>query len=122
MPLVRARVNIARFGSLHDLKLACYEIVPAGLNSPDGPLTPGSIRFHTEEVRGTDHQSEHVFLDIEAYDIADRGNVEERSEQIKLALAKLFPHNTIAVWLKLVKSGWCSDVSDPDVEADMSMT
>ena len=64
MPVVRAYVAPSFKERLDSLQLACEEIVPAGMNSEDGPLTPGSIEFIVQVVESglkTD-----VFIDIEA--------------------------------------------------------
>jgi len=102
------------------LQFACEEIIPAGLNSAQGPLTPGSIEFIPTTV--VDGLGVHVVIDVEAYSYDDRtADIEERAERIKQALSMMFPHCKFAVFLKLVVAGWSSDTEDPEFDGDMSI-
>lgn len=121
MPLVRVHVDGNEGDELVEkLFTACKEIVPAGMNSPQGPLTPGSIVFapvfSDREALGTD-----VFVEIESFPYEDRENLDDRADTIKEAFNEIFPSLTFAVWPKLVRAGWSSDHSDPDFDGDMSM-
>ena len=102
------------------LQYACEEIVPAGLNSKQGPLTPGSIEFIPMIV---EHGlTSEVVIDIEALDYEDRAeNIEDRAEAMKNALNAIFPDVWFTVFPKLVKAGWSSDIEDPEFVDDMSM-
>lgn len=131
MPLVRAYIAVDKKGDeltvgleedevAEKLFVACSEVVPAGMNSPEGPLTPGSIEYfpHFSSSRG---MGTSVFVEIEAFPYKDRENLDDRAETIKEALNEIFPGLTFAVWPKLVRAGWSSDHSDPDFDGDMSM-
>ncbi len=120
MPLVLARFNIDKIDDDH-LFVACREIVPAGFNSPMGPLTPGSIKFCADPVTNPRHIVDDAFLDIEAFDFEDRRDLDDRAKAIKGALKECFPGCTFAIWPKLVTAGWSSDSTDPDFDGDMSM-
>lgn len=121
MPLVRV-IKQPHAGLYEDdLFEACREVVPAGLNSPMGPLTPGSIEFDASTSGRHKYLTVDVFLEIEAFSFEDRKNLDERAELIKVALKELFPGVTFAVWPKLVKAGWASDSTDPEFDGDMSM-
>lgn len=102
------------------LQYACEEIVPAGLNSKQGPLTPGSIEFIPKIV---EHGlTSEVVIDIEAYDYGDRAeNIEDRAALMKLGFNTIFPDVTFAVFPKLVKAGWSSDTEDPEFDGEMSL-
>ena len=102
------------------LQFACEEIVPAGLNSKQGPLTPGSIEFIPMIVE--DGLTSEVVIDIEALDYEDRAeNIEDRAEAMKNALNAIFPDVWFTVFPKLVKAGWSSDIEDPKFVDDMSI-
>jgi len=137
MPVVRAYVAPSFKERLDSLQLACEEIVPAGMNSEDGPLTPGSIEFIVHVVESglkTD-----VFIDIEADYHEDRFRattlsfeegptplpslgIDDRAELMKDAFNAIFPEEyTFAVYAKLMKAGWSSDVDDDEFTGDMSM-
>ncbi len=130
MPMVRAyvmpyfnerfTVSSKHATPLQLLQNACEEIIPAGLNSELGPLTPGSIEFIPMVVaKGLNIN---VVIDIEAYHYEDRAaNIEERAEAMKKAFNVLFPDVTFAVFPKLVKAGWSSDIEDPEFDGDMSI-
>lgn len=106
---------------------ACEEIIPAGLNSKQGPLTPGSIEFIPTTVESG--LNINVVIDIEAYFYEDRladlseryATIEERAEAMKNAFNAIFPDVTFAVFPKLVTAGWSSDTTDSDFDGDMSM-
>lgn len=121
MPLVRVFANTDV--DLFDFNAACSEIIPAGMNSPMGPLTPGSVQIEgRHKVPSKDDFMVDVFVEIEAYDYEDRdANLDDRCNAIKEAFNTLFPDLTFAVWGKLVRAGWASDVSDPDFDGEMSM-
>jgi len=102
------------------LKNACAEIIPAGLNSAQGPLTPGSIEFIPATVE--EGLSVDVVISVEAYYFDDRAaDIEERAEVMKIAFNTIFPDVTFAVFPKLLKAGWSSDVADAEFDGDMSM-
>lgn len=136
MPMVRAyvmpRFAVGKTGLphttyLHLLQYACEEIVPAGLNSKQGPLTPGSIEFIPTVVESGLNIG--VVIDIEAYFYEDRladlseryATIEERAEAMKNAFNEIFTDTTFAVFPKLVTAGWSSDTPDADFDGDMSM-
>ena len=98
----------------------CREIVPAGMNSKMGRLTPGSIEYfpHITSRMG---MTVDVLIEIEAMYYKDRRNLNKRAKNIKAALKKLFPELTFAVWPKLVQAGWASDSTDPEFDGDISM-
>lgn len=102
------------------LQNACQEIIPAGLNSKQGPLTPGNIEFiptTVEEGLAVD-----VVIGIEAYYFEDRAaDIEERAESMKRAFNAVFPGVKFAVFPKLVIAGWSSDTSDTEFNGDMTM-
>lgn len=118
MPLVRVWYNRDTFHEVDNLRIACMELVPAGLHTVQGQLTPGSIEFFTKVSEPGDRLTVDVFIDIEAMYYNDRDQAEARSEAIKNALNGLFPNITFAIWLKLVNAGWASDVHDPDSNVD----
>jgi hypothetical protein len=130
MPMVRAYVT-TRFNQIYAdtglsatpiqlLQYACEEIIPAGLNSKQGPLTPGSIEFiptTVEEGLGVT-----VVVDIEAYFYEDRAkNIEERAKRMRRAFNASFPECTFAVFPKLVIAGWSSNTEDPEFYGKMSI-
>lgn len=120
MPLTRAYYR-QNAGLIPDhLFEACREIVPAGLWSEMGQLTPGSIEFIAYRS-SSNHLTVDVFVEIEAFAYEDRNNLDERAENIRAALKKLFPQLTFAVWPKLVNAGWAADSTDPEFDGDMSM-
>ena len=130
MPMVRAYVTSyftqksrsSAFGwtPTQQLQYACEEIVPAGLNSEQGPLTPGSIQFIPMIV---EHGlTSEVVIDIEDLDYEDRAeNIEDRAEAMKNALNTIFPDVWFTVILKLVKAGWSSDTEDTKFNGGMSI-
>lgn len=138
MPLVRAYISAnamdnSRWGNIdtliYQLHRACKEVVPAGINSREGPLTPGGIVFIPQIVPwyGMDVD---VLLEIDAYAYKDRvKNRDTRARQIKDALYLLFgpPHEMtrnalrFAVMVKLTTFGWASDTQNPQFNGDMSM-
>lgn len=120
MPLVQARFNPATIKP-SELFFACREIVPAGMNSPMGPLTPGSIKFCADPTIDPRYIGVDAFIDIEAYDYKDRRPLDDRASLIREALRECFPGHDFAVWPKLVTAGWSSDDSDPEFDGDMSM-
>jgi hypothetical protein len=131
MPLTRAHVGVERLPDdidhidainafINELHSACWELVPAGMHSELGPLTPGSIQF-VPNVTQRAGLTVDVFLEIESFDLPDRQNTDDRTKEIKAALTELFPGKTFAVWVKLVKSGYATDGSDPESDEDMSM-
>lgn len=102
------------------LQYACEEIIPAGLTSEQGPLTPGSIEFIPTTV--AEGLTINVVIDIEAYFYEDRAaDIEERAEAMKSAFNAIFPDVTFAVFPKLVTAGWSSDTEDPEFDGDMSI-
>jgi hypothetical protein len=126
MPLVHAYVG-PRFDRADALKRACWQIVPAAYSTEQGPQNPGSIFFlhhattYADDMMGDDGLAIDVLLDVEAYDLPDRADTEGRAAAIKDALTELFPGFRFAVFLKLVKAGYASDVPDPDFDGDLSM-
>jgi hypothetical protein len=126
MPLVHAHVG-PRFDRAEALKRACWQIVPAAYDTQEGPQGPGSIFFlhyaatYADDMMGPDGMDIDVLLDVEAYDLPDRADTEDRAADIKNALTELFPGYKFAVFLKLVKAGYASDVPDPPFEGDRSM-
>lgn len=106
--------------AIRDLMSICSEIVPAALNSKMGQLSPGCIEFIPQNVEygiKTD-----IVLDIEAYDYEDRAeNIEDRANNIWVALRSLMPTSTFTVWLVLAKAAFASDVGDENIVCDMSM-
>jgi hypothetical protein len=127
MPLVHAYVG-PRFDRADALKRACWQIVPAAYSTDQGPQKPGSIFFlhhattYGDDMMGEDGMAIDVLLDVEAYDLPDRADTEARAAAIKDALTELFPGFTFAVFLKLVKAGYASDVADPEFDGDRSMS
>lgn len=120
MPMVRAYVHEECIISIEELWHICEQIIPAGMNSAEGPLTPGSIEFIATKVEfglGVD-----VVIDIEAYYYADRAaNIEERAQDMKNYFNMFFPDTMFAVFPKLVTAGWSSDSEDPAFDGDMSL-
>jgi len=101
------------------LQYACEEIVPAGLNSELGRLTPGSIEFISTVV---DNLNIDVIIVIDAVYYEDRAaNIDDRAKEMKEALNATFPGFTFAVFPKLSVAGWSSDTEDPEFNGDMSM-
>ena len=130
MPMVRAYINPSfhqRFmnassgmTALQLLRIACEEIIPAGLDSEMGHLTPGSIEFIPTVV--SEGLAQDVVVDIEAYYYDDRfETIEQRAENMKNAFNTIFTFTTFAVFPKLVDAGWSSDTDDPKFDGDMSM-
>ncbi len=125
MLLVRPHIGVSDLGAretndfIEDLFKVCREIVPAAMNSPMRPLTPGSIEFIPVFGfrRGL---TVDVLVEIEAFPFEDRENLDERAEAIRASLSELFPGKTFAVWPKLVKAGWASDSTNPEFDGDMS--
>jgi hypothetical protein len=126
VPLVHAHVG-PRFDRAEALKRACWQIVPAAYDTQQGPQNPGSIFFlhyaatSADDMMGPDGADIDVLLDIEAYDQPDRADSEDRAADIKDALSELFPGFKFAVFAKLVKAGYASDVPDPAFDGDRSM-
>jgi len=124
MPLVRAHFDKEKtepreFGQM--LFWALREIVPSAFNSDQGPLTPGSIQFIEIDTPSYGLNVD-AFVEVEAYFYEDRdNNLDVRCQLIKEALNQLFPDYTFAIWPKLVRAGYASDVSDPEFDGDMSM-
>lgn len=123
MPLTR--MTIARDNGIGPqlddlLHTAAAELVPAGMNSEQGPLTPGSIVFMTADGDRA-WLTVDVFVEIEAYDYEDRRDLGERAERIGEAFQLLFPHVTFAVWPKLVTAGWWRETPDPFFDGSMTM-
>ena len=129
MPMVRAYVmphfnqmvtGLPVTTPLQLLQYACEEIIPAGLNSKKGALTPGSIEFIPTTV--DDGLNINVVIDIEAYFYKGRAkNIEKRAKRMKEAFNTIFPDYTFAVFPKLVTAGWSSDTDDPEFDGDMSI-
>lgn len=120
MPLVQARYVPGKITE-NELFAACREIVPAGMHSPKGPLTPGSIEFCADPVSNPRHITVDAFLAIEAFNYKDRRDLDYRAAMMRMALSECFGGRTFAVWPKLVTAGWSSDSTDPDFDGDMSM-
>ena len=129
MPMVRAFVipsfnemstGLPDTTSIQLLQYACEEIIPAGLNSKMGPLTPGSIEYIPTTV--ANGLSIDVVIDIEAYFYKDRAkNIEKRAKLMKRAFNAIFPNYSFAVFPKLVTAGWSSDTEDPEFDGNMSI-
>ncbi len=102
-----------------ELFVICREIVPAGFHSSQGPLTPGSIHFAHHISFGL---LDNVLLNLEACDVVDRRNLDNRAGRIRAALKEFYPWLTFAVWAKLVTAGYAGDTADPEFDGDMSMT
>jgi hypothetical protein len=105
---------------LDSLSRVCWEIIPAAMTSAMGPLTPGSIQFIGDATSAMAMTTD-VVLEVEAYDFSDRHNLDDRAEDIRMALRYLFPDLTFAIWVKLVRAGYASYALDPDFDGDMSM-
>jgi hypothetical protein len=126
VPLVHAHVG-PRFDRADALKRACWQIVPAAYDTEQGPQNPGSIFFlhyaatYADDMMGPDGMDIDVLLDIEAYDLPDRSDLEGRAARLKDALTELFPGYRFAVFSKVVKAGYASDVPDPPFDGDRSM-
>jgi hypothetical protein len=104
------------------LLVACDEVIPAALNSVEGPLTPGSIEFIPHLVYHKGLKEIDVLITVEAYDYADRvQNIESRAEAIRVSMEMLIPGKKFAVWISPCNAGWSSRTSDPDFVGDMSM-
>ena len=126
MPLVTAYIPPNHYAAsvVDQVFFACSEVVPAALNAPPlGRLTPGSIEFIPVAVPKERYTGGSIVIDIEAYHYDDRAeNLEERSQQIRLALKELCGVGpNFKVWCKLVYAGWSSESGDPDFDGDMSM-
>ena len=121
MPLVKAKIRPGADITTDDLFLACRQVVPAGINSDMGRLTPGSIEFDAAFAAKDEYLTVDVFLEVEAFPFGDRENLDERAEQIQIALGDIFPKRTFAAWPKLVKAGWASDSTDPEFDGDLSI-
>lgn len=120
MPMVRVYLSPKFTDQISHLQYACEEIVPAGLNSKKGPLTPGSIEFIPTAVE--QGLTIDVVVDIEAYKYKDRHKtIEQRTARMRRAFNQLFPGYTFAVFSKLVTAGWSSDTQDSTFDGDMSM-
>jgi hypothetical protein len=98
---------------VNQLRLALKQLVASALHTEQGPLGPGGITFFADPMGPHDDCATKVFVDIEAYDVPDRGPAEARSDAIRLALRELFPNLTFSIWVKLENAGWSSDVNDP---------
>ena len=116
MPFVKVYTG-KKFSDGSSLKNFCEEMVPAALNSEQGPLQPGSVRFiHLVQ---DDDPSADVFIDIEAYDFPDRENKYERAGWIKQAFVMFLEDQKrpiftnywkVDVCVKLVSAGFASNV------------
>jgi len=103
------------------LREVCQEIIPAALNSSEGPLSPGCIQFKYSNV-GKDDINTDVFIEIKAYKFNDRLiDLEDRVELIREVLNGMFRRYTFSIWVELVDAGYSSDVKDPSINCDMSM-
>ena len=120
MPLVRPIIRPNAPIRATELFEACFEIVPAGFNSPMGPLTPGSIEFDSKRTERAKYLTVDVFLEIEAFPYEDR-DPQRIANDIHDALSELFPGVSFAVWSKPVEAGYASDSDDPLFDGDMSM-
>lgn len=121
MPLVKAKIRPGVEITADSLFLACRQVVPAGMNSAMGRLTPGSIEFDAAFAAKDEYLTVDVFVEVEAFPFEDRENLDERAERIQVALIGIFPGQTFAVWPKLVKAGWASDNTDSEFDGDLSM-
>ena len=107
-------------GYVKSLTRFCEELVPAVLNSEEGPLQPGSVRV-MHMISDTTPDSEVIF-DIEAYYFDDRvQNLEIRANHLKNAFDKISSNHQIPifnnlkciVWMKLVDAAYSSNESEP---------
>jgi hypothetical protein len=123
MPVVRGWYNPDTFHEVDNLREVCKELAPAAFDSNDGKLWPGDLFWFMTPKGRHDAMDVDVFLDIEVSFRQGRANIQERGEALKVALNKLFPSVTFAIWPKLVNAKWVSDIPAPElgVCADMSM-
>jgi hypothetical protein len=118
---VNVSANNSFNGKKKILRAVCQEIIPAALNSPDSPLSPGCVQFKYSNV-GNDDINTDVFIEIRAYKSKDRlKNREDRAESIRRVLSGMFRHYTFSVWVDLAYAGYSSDVKDSKIDCDMSM-
>jgi hypothetical protein len=101
------------------LKHACEEIVPAGLNTVLGRLSPGGIVYIP--AVGYLLPTE-IFVNVEV----DRNKIlvaeiGERTETMIKAFKATIPGCTFTVRTKFVTSSWSSDHKVPPLNDDMSM-
>lgn len=124
MPVVRAYIIRGSSVVTSDLlRNFCSEIIPASLNSADGPLAPGSIVFISSivEARGMGFD---VVINVKAQYYLDRArNIDERTADILRYLHEWFGSKPqFHVCVELVTAGWASDSRDTaDFDGDMSL-
>jgi hypothetical protein len=110
------------FYKVRNLRIACYEIVPAALWCEEGRLSPGNIEFFADPKQPEDRMTVDVVVDVDAYHYEARASdIEKRSTAIRVALEQLFPDATFATWAKTLNAGWSSSVLDEEADVDMSM-
>ena len=103
------------------VKQACLEVIPAGLNSPNGPLYPGCTTFIAMKIADLSMDVD-VCLDIQAHAYDDRVmDIDVRTSRIEMALKGFFPGLMIDLQVNPVIGGCASDTPFDRFEGDMSM-
>lgn len=122
MPIVRVTCRNSKIPIVDNhLYQICAQIIPAALNSPSGPLSPGCIEFCYQETKWY-AQSVDILIEIRAYKFPDREeNKSKRAEMIVEAFKKISPTYSCAVWLELSDAVWISSEPDKKIDVDMSM-
>lgn len=121
MPIVKVYTGPFYKDTARELAVFCQELVPAVLNSKEGPLQP-SLVMVTHQPNNTE-LSVDILIDVEAFDFPDRSiNLDERTDELQRALTRILSNSdtrwvfqtkyTCAVWIKLVKAGYSSNKPD----------
>lgn len=123
MPRVTALIGPALGGQHdHDIFIISSEVVPAGLNTSDGPLNPGQILFsHQHVTYGLEGYD--LLIEIEAHPFGDRvDNAEAIKKHLQGGFEAALPSLKLLVYLKFIKGHWgLPDSTIIDTSIKMSM-
>ena len=123
MPRVTALIGPALGGQHdHDIFIISSEVVPAGLNTSDGPLNPGQILFSYQHVTyGLEDYD--LLIEIEAHPFELRiDNADVIKQALQAGFESALPSLKPLVYLKFIEGHWgLPDSTLIDTSIDMSM-
>lgn len=127
MPVVSAHMGRWFNGAgEHNVLVACEEVIPAALNTRQGPLNPGNVLFEYRHAALGLEDRYDLFIQIEADPFEDRTSPLARANAGKVlrgGFTALLPSVRLLLRLKFVEADWWSTEAkvpfDPSI--DMSL-
>ncbi len=121
MPIVYAYLPDGKNGvSHHALKRFCDQMIPAALNSPQGPLCPGSVIFIPTFADMPAGSYATIVVEAQRYD--DRAaKIDEIAANIASYLKLFLRGANFNLQVKLVDAGWVFASKAPPFKGDMSL-